>query len=479
MNRTLSVGLLTIILLFAVFYYFIQGLKDNNGYNETELILTLTGAVSAIIIFLFYNRSHNNYSSPMRIVYIFIIGYVIVFFQKYIDLVLGNCSKLDTYLFMSHTIINKTALLSLVGLVAFLLSYITTNNNFQLKSSYTSNIPIKPLNYLLGIAVLLFVFINGADYIIGSYNQEYLDNRQGSIGAYSEVLVRALIIVILTFDVHNSHNKKVNFLKYAKRLGFIFNFSLFLYIALVMLSGDRGPIIQVLIIYFAAYVLKYKPKIRLIYFIFLLFAGAILMSLLFTTRRQDKSLSFSERFVTAVREEGSYESESILPITEELANSVRCTHYAVSYVPNRHSHLYGSFQCRELTGAIPFSSVLTKHIYDSDIKYKSSAHFVTYINQGYFYTYGEGTTCIADLYLSWGVWGVLIGMFLFGFLVKKVELTTLCISNDQIPIPYIALALVLFGCALYIPRGTILGQLNYFVFSCIIIFLYKRIINKK
>lgn len=376
---------------------------------------------------------------------------------------------------MSPFLINRAALLSLSGLLSFILGYLICNpqsgrkKNALIRKQYSINY----LNCILFLAVCLFVYYNGVDYLLGSYSQEYLESKQGTISAYSEVIVRSLIFAILIIYTKQGEKKDSSFFSYICSLGIFFHVSLFIYLGLVLMSGDRGPIITIISVYLFSYIIKIRPKFKLTTIFFLLVVASIGMTLLGVIRSMDNSLSFGERVVYAFENEKFIDDRSIINSTSELAGSVRCLHYAVDYVPNKHSFLYGSFQLRDVLSIIPASNAFTNMFMDNSMQYISSAYFITYIHQGKYYKYGDGSMAVADLYLSFGILGVISGFFLFGMFVKKIEVVLFSYNPSEISFFYYSLAYAFMGLAIYISRATILMPLKYASFTYILLLIYQ------
>ena len=164
-------------------------------------------------------------------------------------------------------------------------------------------------------------------------------------------------------------------------------------------------------------------------------------------------------------------SETCIPITAELASSQKTLQYAVDNVPSKHDYLYGSFQLRNILSTIPFSSRITSSFLDSHWKYRSSAFFITYLIQGDFYIYGNGTSLIADLYLSFGLIGIIIGMLFLGVVIKKIERKV--ILNPNASIYNIVLYISFCGYAIIEARSGVFSPINFICFSLLLTYLIQ------
>jgi hypothetical protein len=198
------------------------------------------------------------------------------------------------------------------------------------------------------------------------------------------------------------------------------------YLISVIVSGDRGPLIFFSIAIIGSYTFVTRNKLNLIKIIVILFIGSSLITLLGQIRAIRTSQSFTEKITEIFKDDGTesrFENISFLPASQELASSVRCLHHSVSYVPSVSNFFYGRLQFQQITSIIPFFSNINNLIFlDNNSKNFSSADYITWINQGDFPTSGDGTTLISDFYLDFGMYGVLICMFIVGLIMRYSEL---------------------------------------------------------
>jgi hypothetical protein len=245
----------------------------------------------------------------------------------------------------------------------------------------------------------------------------------------------------------------------------------------VMLSGDRGPLMSYSLCFISGYFFVKKIKLSYKKGILFIFTGAIMISILGMVRNLNKDLSFTEKIQLSLTENENDSRISFLPVTKELATSVRTLHHAVNYVPRNHDFLYGRFQLQHLTVALPFFSIFSPIIYeDTSWKYAGSSSFITWIRQGDFPTSGDGTSCIADFYLDFGMFGVLAGMFGFGYFMRFAEVK---MYSANIPNLFVHVFIIVYLTnAIYISRSSVLFGFKSIVLIYIILVSNKYIFNK-
>lgn len=407
-----------------------------------------------------------------------LLGIIIVHFQYYVDYLLGNITSSDLFIWVNTTIVVKGMILSSIGLLAFLIGYLSckrgsinlTRNNLR-TISHT-----KFLNIFAGIALFTYFYTVNPLYLIGFYGAE-------DIGVTATYAILVFEIMVYAIIIQKSRNmllenfKPSSFLKYLKSLGYPLLFLTSIYLLSVVISGDRGPIINFSLCYFSGYYFVTKQKFSLKKGLILGFIAAGFITILGVARAQDKSLDFLEKIQIAFQEKPFREDVSFIPQTKELAGSVRTLHHALDYVPQNHDYLYGRFQFQQIVVAFPFFSNFTPLIYENtSTKYAGSSSFITWIEQGDFPTSGTGTSVIADYYFDFGLVGVILGMFVFGYFMRFAEIK---MYVESFPNLFTHIFFVVYlSSAIYIARSTFLFGFRTVVWIFIILIFNKHILSK-
>ena len=207
--------------------------------------------------------------------------------------------------------------------------------------------------------------------------------------------------------------------------------------------------------------------------------GAILISVLGITRSLDKNMPFNQRFkegvmITRRQSFGHSFYYRISRFYKDITqHCLLCTRYTSLYK--------GIFLFGNLSSAIPFSNSLVVKLFPSinEYKYKSSASFNTWLVYGSNPPpgSGQGTTCIADLYLDFGIIGVVIGMFLFGLLLRYLE--NVIYGTNTLNMLPLALSFVYLCDAFYISRSSILLGFRTVVWLYVLLWINNLISEKR
>lgn len=476
---------LFIILTLSILFY----LQIGSNSMPYEACLSTCVILSMISIAICVTGKESNAvmkKNWVSVFYLFLFAFMIVHFQKYIDiLVLPNMT--DTFnVYSNHIDVLKTAYISLMGLVSMLLGY-------HMQRTYKTYYYIKPLNQydsctrgsfkavsvLFFVSVLLFFAINGRLYLSGGYSQEMINSMSGSINAYIVLLVDFMMYAatLINSIQISKQNHNISFRDYLKSYNLIYYISLFVYLFLVYSSGDRGPIITYMCAFFFGYLLVSKKKVNIVSIVVLFFVASIAISVMGVARQDSNrgKTTNAEYYQTVMA------GESVLPLTDELANSNRTAIWAIESTPAPFPYRKGLYALNNLVSIVPFSNSILRPL-GIDFTYMNrighSSAFLDWYSQGDNVTAGVGTSTIADIYLDFGPIGVIIIMFLLGCLFRKVDYISKTYETSQISLWWLVVSIVLFSNAIYMSRSVLLFQLRNIVWLYVVMLLILNI-NKK
>ncbi|WP_028585072.1 O-antigen polysaccharide polymerase Wzy [Desulfogranum mediterraneum] len=446
------------ILLFIeiVIYFFLTP----EGYSRLFVAFQIIVVGVSIFLFLssFFKKKQSSWLLPTII---FLLGFIIVNFQLYLVFVLWGSpvkSYHDWFYWADFKVFSKCVTISTVALLSFFQGY-KVKWDFKvtfpeiIKYSFaTPNITI--LLFLAYAFYILFFFTAGVKYRSGAYAA----GDAQVISRYFFMLFNMLVIACFAnkfYFLRLKYDRRVSVVKYCRELGAPLAFLVAWHMLYSLYVGDRGPFISYCLLFGGVYFARFR-KVTFVHFIAVLIPAAILMTAIGDIRSRDASnIGFTNRLLTQLK--GGSESGDHLQNTAELAGSVRVLHHIVSSVPSKYPYKYGEGQFRQFIGWVPFfsSNYLALRYGDNfHFKHKSSSNFATFLIQGDYPTYGNGTSAVADLYLDLGLLGVIVGMILFGYFMKKVDRTV--ISSQPVNFIMIIFTCTYFFSALYLGRATIL-----------------------
>jgi len=469
--------LFILLLLFTIGYYFYSP-----SYMDTSSIgLLLSIAALAIIVFFTKKEKEINLKKQyLKHSTLVIFGFVVVHFQYHIDFLLGYINNFYPYIWVQNDIVVKALAVSVSGLLCFLIGYLWYKKKKSFQNSKQENnkvISIKLLSYLAAVLLAAYFYYANPLYLMGFYGAEDI----GAEAAYIILVFKTVVFAVLIQTARNFKIKEIkftNFLSYAKSNSLLINILIGVYLTSVLISGDRGPIIFFGIAYFGNYLFVSNKKLNIYKTVGILVLGAAFITILGKVRSLDRNLSFSERFSTSLQMDSRFETKSILPQTQELATSIRALHHTVNHIPNQHDYLYGRFQLQQALSIIPFGNSFVQLIFeDNSYKYRSSAHFITWIILGDNPYMGHGSSVTSDFYFDFGLLGVLVGMFIFGYVMRYAEVA---MYSQQLPSLFThAFFIVFLSSAIYISRSTFLIEMKAVVWTFFILFINQKFINKQ
>lgn len=456
------------ILIIEFILFFIL---KNREQNQIDISIIIALDLFSILIFLFRKEQFNELEyTNIRAVYIFLISYIIVYFQLNIDYILGNIGININRIWVSSEIVIQSLIISSMGFTSFLIGYSQNKNKKSKQIVDIKQANIIFLKLLATVLYCLFIVNINPLYILRGYGVY----EMGDVSRYCAILFElTMAAVFMQISINlKIKNKKISLIKYIKEIGIYNILLIFNYFVIVLLSGDRGPIIYTLLGFIGAYVYLTNIKISKIKVIIIIIIAAVILSIMGLVRANIPRGGKMDlvNIVEIVREskkpykqlEGT---KSIFNPTIELATSVRTLHTGIDYINNSGKFFYGKFQLYQLATIIPLGQKILQRIFGEKEYYLSSERFITYLIGGE--GGGEGTCCIIDIYLDFGLIGVIIIMFIFGIYLRKIDINIF--SKMKCNLIELCSYIVLFQYSVYIPRSTIISNIRNIIWLYLIL----------
>lgn len=467
LNVKVSTLLLGVSLVFYVILYSLMQSERLNPIFSTKILLF--NLLILLIFFLQEEPYFNLKKQYVRITTIFILGYIVVFFQLHLDYILGNIQESFTRLWVNFYIVPKSLIISSIGLVAFLFGYSVKKQIGNKISSQSTKVklPLGGYNFISTAFLIIFLLTIDPLYVAGGYGIFEMGETARFCSILFELSFTAgLVQHIINLNIENKNS--ITPLKFIKSIGYFRIALLIIYGIVVLASGDRGPVIYLCVGIAASYIVLSKFKISILRFVGVFFIASLTVSSLVVIRNNENTNTpILEQLFDALlgkEHDGGYvalkDVNSVSNSTMELSTSIRTLHNSVNEVPEKTPFFYGQFQLLQIVTIVPLAQQVVKSTLDIKDTELTSAKYVTELvgaKNG-----SEGTSCIADLYLDFGVLGVILGMFGFGYYTRFIEVEALG-KNFSVKTISIISFIIICQYAIYIPRATILFNLRNIV----------------
>lgn len=453
---------------------FIMLAVDEYVYDVRLMKLIFYMSIIVISLFLYTNYNDKRFKGIyVRITYLFMFGFLIVFFQRNIDLIYGYININNVSIFADILVVKKCFIISLIGLSSFCMGnilFMSKNNVSSQNRTYSiSKKYLKLQQFLLVLFILIYFYYTASDVLSGNYvySEETMLANAGSLANYSNVMIYVLTFTILISNgyIFRDTNENMTLKLFFSKNGILCNALLLIYLSLNFMVGDRGPLITISLVYLLVYLSVTRKKIRLIYIVIAVAFVGVLLTTMGEIRRESNKITINDVVMHSNREK----VETISPITVELANSYRTFTYTVADIPSKRGYFGGMMQLRELIMSVPFLHRFVPFVYSQKSYENSSTDYCSYLIQGLNRTYGDGTSLLANLYMDFGVLGVICIMFFLGGFMYRLDIEIYDAKN----IYWYAVATVVFSFSLYMSRSALTTPLYYILPSVLILYVSK------
>lgn len=476
MIKNIKITLFLVYLPFLIFLLFFLFFMKS-GFEYFSLIFLFLILLISTMAFTVKGENYAEIQGQyLKHSTIFLIGYFIVHFQFYLDLILGYETLNNNFVVVNENIIIKCMVISLIGLICFYIGYSISVLIKRVEKEYYSLASTMFLD-LISIVILIYYYISvNPLYLTGGYNIY----EMGAQAKYAALAYTAFVYAIIIQRTMNLLSKKTNIfnlLDFLKNIGFITLFGVFVYLIGVILSGDRGPIMSFSLLYLASYLILTKIKLKKIKILLIIICAGSVFSVLGQARKNIMEDSFIDKLQFAIFNTEDNVKKSIVSATKELSLSVNSMHQLVNYIPAHHDYLYGKLQYNEFLLSLPLGGIIFNYNESPQTrKFVNIQNYTTWIAQGDYPSYGNGTTIISDLYSIFGVVSIIFFMFCFGWFVRFLEVKMFVTGSQNIFI--LSLVVIYFCEMLYLSRSSFLGVFKI-IFLVFIILLLNGIFFSK
>jgi oligosaccharide repeat unit polymerase len=409
----------------------------------------------------FVSQKHKSIARPLKGIYfrhtlIFILCYVVVFFQCDLDYIIGISDESDKYLWIDTDIVCKSIALASMAFFSVLLGFsLYSGKNISQFRRYRYTFRMKRGLYVLGFFMLgVYLVFVPREYLFGGYNA-------GIDRGWANVILVLLQAVFLTmFAVYcyeYKDGKPTEKILHELKIPVLLVLT---YIFIILLSGRRTEAVRmgILLVLVYAYIKRSKINYKVVLVL------TICIAFLFTSislLRSGNDVQIMENF------------RSVSPLTRELAGSVNTLHVAVSNFPDKYPYTNGLTFFPNFFVLIPGLDQFYQTYIRGTGVITSSAELLTVIEVGQDATYGMGSSNVADVYISFGPIGVILMFILLGYFIRYLEYGTFCRFSSPyfLVLSFCCCSQFMFSC-----RGTIANMfLSWSYATLLLIVITNRI----
>ena len=460
--------------------------------SETVYNIMLGSYVIQLLFFITTIKKNNKGKMQyLRPFFILLLGMTIVNFQVIIDTLFGSFNtELTIWQFQDY--IGQCLYLGIIAQTSLTMGYVCNKYNFVILRKGGSRLSTfnVPRHLWGGILLVLFViFILTIDvqaFLRGdsTVNDGSFDREIGTSALYSELILNVFFVIIIsvTTITFSKEEDDKSIKKYLSSFPIVFWIVFVAYLILRLFSGDRGPVMYNLATLLFAYVYATKRVYSITSLAIFLIIGAFGITIIGIARKKTSELTYEAKIAYAIEEFKKSDAQSFIPVTQELAGSVKVTAIAIRGIERGSIEQgYGRYNIMEWTNAVPFSSKLMYALFPS-LKDKSfiATEILTVDGYGKYYSSGLGNTSIADVYLDFGTFGIPILFFFFGFIYRKIDDVIVVRRNVS---PYLlTFTLFMSSHAIYIGRSSfsfIMAKACLFVLILYVLNIFLKFIDVK
>lgn len=350
------------------------------------------------IIYYYYTHKKKNFFDFDTI---FSISFFITFFIYPILLFPINPEYFAAFSFgFNENTVTKATSLSLIGYSSYILGRCYNTSINKEKSQNIGIVHVKDkfklTSFIYYILLLTFILLGGLSQLQALYNNT-IAAENPIVNYFAAILLPIVTIAIVLQTFYIKQSKRT-----LKSVSKIFFITLIATLLLFLSTGSRTlPLAIALIILWIFTYYYYNLSLLKVFTIIL--CGCLILSL-----------------VGLLRIDESTDNLKFVDIFMDLIINNRNTFLAIELV-DENGITYGKSLLAYILRAIPFLSGIVHSLFNLSTIETSSSYIFTYETFGSDLTIGVGSNIIADLYLAFGVTGVIIFMLLLGMFIKFLE----------------------------------------------------------
>lgn len=431
----------------------------NKDLETLDSIATLMPLIS-IFISLILVIQVSNRKIQFRLIYLLYIGIILFNGSLYIESLI-NSNSIERILFdkgIDLISFHKSNYLLGLSLPIITVGYLFNKSEHKVINNVTNYIPFNWLLFFSYIFLAISISITGitiGSLFIGVSSYWYI------------LLIRfiALTSCAYSYKYFRSTYNKPSLPKYVLR-NKIFSILIILFTIYLLIGGDRGPVLVIIVILSIAYLGQLNNTINFKSATILILVALVIFNLftfISSLRGNELGTSFAinDLSIYAQTDDNEY----------SVGFSQVCTCLAISGIDSGEiSHSLGIYFIIAIIQSIPFlGNTILRLIGVPDFYKGGTALLLTEYYYGPHPSSGLGTTYLADLYIEFGIIGVILFSFLLGYIVRYLD--KLWRARAKLSFPTYCLIMFFAGYAIYIGRANIYTFLINYIHAMVLYYL--------
>lgn len=331
-------------------------------------------------------------------------------------------------------------------------------NNSNISNLNNINQKLNVLSFLFMLLLIYFYVNGGTSYFSDQfiYSMSSNDVFMGYIVQFITPVAYAMLI--LSFLAPNKRS-----------FSFVFATLLVLaYVVLILSTGSRTIPLSMIIIALFMYNDNIK-KLNMIQIAILGLSFVAIMVLVGSLRGGGEVITMSK-----IAEGGSdalgKRSENIYSFANELIICNRNLYYLIETTETR-GYTYGATLLGPFLGMIPFMQGVFTRVTGVPVYILNSATYNTFLSLGPYGEKGLGTHAVADIYICFGLIGLVLIFYLYGYYITKFK-------NSRYNIYQNVVYYILISNAIYACRASILN-LRSIIWTLVVVYLVLHVFSDK
>lgn len=443
----MSKRLIYLIFILSIILYLVSPITFNLSY------IFFCSALHITLLAIFYSiKKSDNYFDFDTL---FFISYTVSFyiyplFLYPIDPHFFTMFKFD----FDEDYINRSTSLSLIGSASYCIGRIHRMKKTGVsenKDVFRHPLPTKRFILFAYFLFYMFYETGGISNLTDVY--DYGMNHKTSISGYIHVVLLPFFYIGIVTQFYNSTLFTNRFRLH--NFNFAFLLLLAIYSLSIFMTGSRGSVLAIGLIIIWIYTYYYK-NIKLIPFVAIIFAGAIVLAL-----------------VGVMRVDGDSSQMAFVDVFMDLIINNRSNFVALEYVDDN-GITYGKSMLGSILRVFPLLSGFVHKMFHLNIFETTSSMLLTSTTLGEDFTLGLGTSILADLFLAFGLVGVVLGMGFLGRVITYLE-NRLQSGSPMILITYA----VFISISVVIVRSEYFNVLNKLVYVLVVYWAFSKLKFKR